>query len=95
MGEGDRHGALTPAARPAPPSHPMGRLSPTGLHELLQRQAVSGQRALQQRLGLILREPVRFKGRRPRQFGLMRTQVAQRHIGQAVGKGRFGQQGVA
>ena len=73
----------------------MGRLSPTGFHELLQRQAVGRQRTLHQLGGFTRREPVGLKGRRPRQFGLARTHVTHGYGRQAIAKGRVGQQRVA
>jgi len=72
----------------------MGRLFPTGLHELLQRQAVGRQRTRQQSHGFARREPIRLEARQPRPFDLARTQVTQRQGGQAVTQWRIGQQGV-
>lgn len=73
----------------------MGRSCPAGLHELLQGVAVGGQCPLQERHGFNRREPVGLEARRPRQFGLVSTQVTHRHGGQTVAKGRVGQQGIA
>jgi len=72
----------------------MGPLFPAVFHKLLQREAVGRQRTLQHVPRLVHRKPVGFKGCRPFQFSLARTQITHLQGRQTVAKGRVGQQDV-